>query len=237
MISSAFLLAVFFSSSYVLYREGKNLHREDRRREASVREQMAAAIYQQRRQMTHTMGGNYFLDPRSIRNRITWEQRPFTRLQTTTPLNPPNMVTTWKRAVNNLLQDASIRVDDAQRLLQSGDITEAVLFASLSVEKISRALLHCYGIRPNTSYGQAEGLRLLLAIDKESLNEDFQKSIAAIEEITTAKTSLDLMRSNNTDQTRFIDQPTAKHICHEATKIVTLYKKIIEKKFAQELQF
>lgn len=237
MIFSALFLTVFFSGSYLLYRERKTLQHEDRRREASIREQIATPIYQPRRQMTQTFGDNYFPDPRSVRNHITWQQRPFTRLQTPTNLNQPHMATTWKRAVNNLLLDATIRIGDAQRLLQSGDVVEAVLFASLSVEKIARALLHCYGIKPNTSYGQAEGLRLLHAVVKESLDEDFQKSIETVEEITAAKTSLDLMRSNNATQTRFIDQTTAKHICHEATKTATLYKKIIDEKFAKELEF
>ena len=99
---------------------------------------------------------------------------------------------------------------------------------------MARALLHCYGIRPEQNYGQAEALRLLQAIAKESQNERFQEKITIVEKITAEKASME-RRLRSQTATDFLDKTAAEQMLSEAANVIQFYKQIIQEKFATEL--
>lgn len=113
---------------------------------------------------------------------------------------------------------------EAQKRWMLNNVVGAAFAAAEGVEKMSRALLHCYGVKPESNFGQAEALRLLLAITKESLNENLGKSVAFMEKLTALKTSTGLP-----------NRATAKQIYDEATKTFELYKQTIQDKFGTEI--
>lgn len=122
-------------------------------------------------------------------------------------INQLQIATEWRRAVGNLIRDATLQMTEAKKQLVLLDTINAVLAASMAVEKMARALLHCYGIKPEPSYGQAEALRLLQAIAKENQNQNVQKSIDFVEKITALRTSAGAL-----------DHSRATQILKEATK-------------------
>jgi hypothetical protein len=139
--------------------------------------------------------------------------------------NELQIVREWKRAMRNLVQDAMLQMGEAQKWWDLNNIALAIFSASTAVEKMARALLHCHGIRPELDFGQAEALRLMQAVYKESQGEPFQKSIEFMEKITA------LRRSTET-----LDNTTAKETMEEATRTFELYKRIIKEKFSIEIE-
>lgn len=229
MFSSALLLSIFFSS-YLMCREYNSL-----RNETYTNNDTTPANYPEKPPAIRPRPLIYddsFLNlprPRPIEDwQNVYYSRPIIR-----PVQP-RFVAIWRSAVNNLVQSATIHMSEAKRWLQLNNTGAAVLAACMGVEKMARALLHCYGIRPEQNYGQAEALRLLQAIAKENQNERFQEKIGLVEKITAAKASMELRLRSQT-ATDFPDKTAAEQMFSEAANIIQFYKQIIQEKFATEL--
>jgi len=261
MFGSAFFLAVLGITSYALYREHQKLKRESR---AAVTDYSKTRSNENFRRETSqrgfVRGSDEFVDVRTgqvLPSRMSQQGRPLsddaflaaidnrmnrvrTRerwqgLQSAGVVGQPNYVLAWRRAVKGLMANALLDVNDAKVLWLKEDFVRAVLLASLGVEKIARALLHCHGIKPNLGYGQAEELRLLQAVAKETRTEEFGETIVLAEKFARAKAVIESKHIYSVVPVEFSERKMTKRLCDEAKECVEFYRRIIEERFGDEL--
>lgn len=143
---------------------------------------------------------------------------------------------TWRSSIVGLVKLAQRNVINAKLCLGRGDFEAAVEAAMTSVENISRALLHCYGEKPELGTGQEEALELLVRRFRRSDNADIVQTIeevAQLEHTRAVYRSLskpDAVCSVNNDKAK-----TAESIVDSASMIVTRFSETIREHFATEI--
>ena len=79
-----------------------------------------------------------------------------------------SIVATWHRSVVGLVRLADKNLEQAQQHITSNNYKNSITAASIGVENIARALIHCFGGKPNVDTGQQEPLRMLVSrLDEE----------------------------------------------------------------------
>ncbi len=118
------------------------------------------------------------------------------------------------------------------------DYRTAIQLALTSVENISRALLHCYGEKPDPGSGQEEALKLLSRRFQGEEKIEFEKAIDTMSHIANNKLSLPYSakyKSALNLQTRLLDETETKKILKSASNVVSLFKRIITQHFTTEI--
>ena len=114
----------------------------------------------------------------------------------------------------------------------------AVEVAFTGVENISRALIHCYGGKPDPGPGQEEALRLLSQRLQGDEKTAFDKAIDKVANITKRKMAFPYRVqyvSTNNVQIRPLDEEETKQILESASNVVELFKQIIINNFSTEI--
>jgi HEPN domain-containing protein len=150
-----------------------------------------------------------------------YPQRP---LQTTVENRDTKaLISTWRRSIIGLIKMADRNLQVAKQILTAKDYPAAAKAASTAVENISRALIHCYGDKPDFEPCQEEPLKILSlkigGADKEKLEK-------AIKEVAS-------IRSQIANQQ--ITDATAQPIVQSASKVAELFKQMIREKFTAEI--
>ncbi|NIQ06183.1 MAG: hypothetical protein GWO20_10800, partial [Candidatus Korarchaeota archaeon] len=107
-----------------------------------------------------------------------------------------NLVETWRRSVMGLLWLADGNLKSAQRYLKLKDYTNCINAASTSVENIARALIHCFGGKPDPDSGQQEPLKLLVTRLPEDEKAQFEGAIELVAYIDRNKRTLEHLSTN-----------------------------------------
>ncbi len=81
----------------------------------------------------------------------------------------------WRSAIVGLLGLAERNLQSGREKLTLEDYENVISDAAISVENAARALIYCYGGKPNVRSGQEEPLRMLATRFPESEREEFNR--------------------------------------------------------------
>jgi uncharacterized protein (UPF0332 family) len=144
------------------------------------------------------------------------------------------LVGTWRRSVVGLVRLAQRNVMIAKQRLRVGDCRTAVDAAVTSVENVSRALLHCYGEKPQRSSGQEEALKLLCLRFKGKEKVEFERAVEEVVRLHHNKVVQRYLQTHNLG-TFLFNRTRASVIVDSASRTVALFAQIIDEHFATEI--
>ena len=137
-----------------------------------------------------------------------------------------SLVENWRKSIIGLIELADENLKFAKERMRLGDSKAAIQSASTSVENIARALIHCYGGKPDIHIGQEEALRMLSPRFKGYQKIEFEKAIEKVSSICNVTCS---------QQTIFFDKKRANQTLEYAIETVGMFKRIIIKNFVTEI--
>ena len=145
-----------------------------------------------------------------------------------------SMVETWHRSIVGLVRSADKNLEQAQQHLKSKNYKDSIRAVSAGMENIARALIHCFGGKPNVDTGQQEPLRMLVSRLNEEEKSEFKQAIDVVVYIDNNRRAVSL-HSTNKLQNQPIDEQKNKEILKSALKVNQLFKKIIMNHFLAEI--
>jgi hypothetical protein len=111
---------------------------------------------------------------------------------------------------------------------------EAIVEAATSVENIARALLYCYGDKPNPDAGQEEPLQMLSARLKGSERITVEKIIENVSEISHNRNALKKLESRDLMVKR-LDGESTRQLVERASSVVSELQRFIGNRFRLEI--
>lgn len=140
----------------------------------------------------------------------------------------------WRQSIVQLCKLSDSNLSLAERQLEAGYYKEAVEAVATSVENIARALLHCYGEKPEVSSGQEEVLRLLSRRFHDAEKEAFER---AVNEVAFTHNNLWVLKhlSASNIETSMFDKEKAEQILKSASRVSKQFKQIMDNHFAAEI--
>jgi HEPN domain-containing protein len=140
----------------------------------------------------------------------------------------------WRRAIVGLLGLAERNLQSGREKLILEDYANVITNAAISVENAARALIYCYGGKPNVRSGQEEPLRMLATRFPESEREEFDRAVETVARITRNRIVLKNLPAGETKQELF-GKRQAKQLYNSALEVTSFFRKIIEEKFGDEI--
>lgn len=154
--------------------------------------------------------------------------QPFVQRQTRgRESETPAMIQNWKKSIAGLVKLADKNLTTAKRSIEVKDCRGAVQYAITSLENISRALIHCYGGKPDNEQGQEETLRMLISRLDEKKRAEFETTVDDYGQLIT--------RINNYLQNQLNIWREAKQIVDSAKEIQNVFKRMLIDQFTAEI--
>jgi uncharacterized protein (UPF0332 family) len=145
------------------------------------------------------------------------------------------LLQTWKNSVMGLIGLAQRNLAYADRCLETGAFGAAVDAAVTSMENISRALLHCYGEKPEQNSGQEEALRLLARRFKGNEDLEFQKALEECCKVYANNIVRKYLATRKLDSSFLFAKPRTALIVQSASKVAEVFSRLIDEHFATEI--
>jgi len=145
------------------------------------------------------------------------------------------LVETWKESIVGLIRLAQINLSSAEQCMDRGDYRAAVESALTSTENISRALLHCYGEKPETGSGQGEALGLLVRRFTGKERAEFEKAVEEISRLNESRVVQGDSATPKPDHSFTFTRAIARSTIDPASRVVNLFSRIIDENFAAEI--
>jgi DNA-directed RNA polymerase subunit M/transcription elongation factor TFIIS len=149
-------------------------------------------------------------------------------------VNGKNLIEQWRRSVMGLVQLAERNLQAARSQAAMKNHKAAAELAATSVENISRALLHCYGEKPDQNPGQEEPLKLLAVRLQGEEKNQFERAIREAVQLYRNK-MLQTYLSEKDIQAPLLCQERTQQNLETATRIVSQFRHIIDEHFATEI--
>lgn len=149
-------------------------------------------------------------------------------------VNGKNLLENWRKSIIGLIKLAESNLQTAKlqaAMMNHKAVAEA---AATGVENVSRALLHCYGEKPDLSSGQEEPLRLLARRLQGEERAQFEKAIDEAVQLCRNKIVQAYLSKRNI-QAPLLNEAKTQQILETATKIVSQFRQIIDEHFATEI--
>jgi len=144
------------------------------------------------------------------------------------------LIENWRKSIVGLVGLAQKNLDSANNHLEARNYNASVEAAFTSVENIARALIHCFGYKPDPSLGQEEPLRMLSGRFKGDERMEFEMAIDKIA-VLIEKRTCSLSLSTHNVETTFFDEVKTKQILESASEITSLLNGIIASRFGVEI--
>jgi len=191
----------------------------------------------------HLLPPNFHQELERSRQRIRRLQelskvRRIVRLRRTRDKSGSTLVKRWRKGIAGLIKLADNNLAIAKYHLEMRRFEQAVEAASTSVENIARALIHCYGGKPDPDSGQEEPLRMLSQRFLEDEKVEFDKAVNTVAHIANTKMSLPYQAnhiSSRKVQIQSLDEATTRKTLDSASTVVHLFKRILSDHFAAEI--
>lgn len=164
---------------------------------------------------------------------------PTPRFPNTTPgifIQPPSgntrnnekaLVENWKKSIVGLIKLADQNLRLAKQHLIRGNPEATIQTAATSVENIARALIHCFGGKPDVNRGQEEALRLLRQRFMGKEKEMFEKSLENVACVDAhVRSSTPTSKPSETE---------AEQTLESASEVTDAFKRILTEHFAEEI--
>lgn len=150
---------------------------------------------------------------------------------------PKTMLQTWQNSIVGLIKLAQKNLIYARTCLDRGDYKAVVEAAVTSTENMSRALLHCYGEKPELNSGQEEALWLLARRFTGNEKEGFENAIGEITQLNRNSVVHRYLSKHSVDFSfaLFSTKSRTMPILASASKVVTHFYQIIDEHFATEI--
>ena len=151
-----------------------------------------------------------------------------------TMVNGKNLIDNWRKAVTGLVRLAESNLQAAESQATMNNYKAAAELAARSIENASRALLHCYGEKPDQDSGQEEPLKLLARRLQGDEKAQFEKAIGEAVQLYRDKiVQADL--SEKCNQTPLLRKEKTQQMLETATRIVAQFRRIIDEHFTTEI--
>jgi hypothetical protein len=140
----------------------------------------------------------------------------------------------WRRSIVGLVRLAESNLQAARTQAAIMNHKAAAELAATSVENVSRALLHCYGEKPDQSAGQEEPLRLLARKLQGEEKARFERAIGEVVQLYRNKI-VQAYLSEKGIRAPLLSEDRTQEILETATRIVAQFRQIIDEHFATEI--
>jgi DNA-directed RNA polymerase subunit M/transcription elongation factor TFIIS len=150
------------------------------------------------------------------------------------PLNGKNILENWRKSVLGLIRLAESNLQLAKSQAAVMNYKGAVEAAATSIENVSRALLHCYGEKPDLNSGQEEPLRLLARRLQGEERAQFEKAIDEAVQLYRNKI-VEAYLSEKSIQAGLLNEARTQQIVEIAMKIVAQFRRIMDEHFGTEI--
>ena len=141
---------------------------------------------------------------------------------------------TWRRSIVGLRSLAHSHLQLANKKLQLHSYEEAIAEADTSVENIARALLYCYGDKPNPEAGQEEPLKMLAARLKGPDRIVIESAIDSISVIYRKRIDLKKLESPAITM-KFFDGENTRQLVDLARSVVNALQQVMDNRFRLEI--
>jgi DNA-directed RNA polymerase subunit M/transcription elongation factor TFIIS len=145
-----------------------------------------------------------------------------------------NLLENWRRSIIGLVRLAESNLQVAKSQAAMMNHKAAAELAATSVENVSRALLHCYGEKPDQNPGQEEPLKLLARRLRGEEKAQFERAIGEAVQLNRNRI-VQAYLSEKRIQAPVLSEERTQQILETATKIVTQFREIIDEHFATEI--
>jgi uncharacterized protein (UPF0332 family) len=136
--------------------------------------------------------------------------------------------------IAQLVKLAEENLRSAELRLKHDDHAESVRTAAIAVENVARALLHCYGEKPNPYSGQGEALRILATRFSELRRPEFGE---IVDEVIRINVNREVLRNLPKNEVRkdIFDRTHASQTIGAAKIVISAIKKRIVNEFKDEI--
>jgi len=141
------------------------------------------------------------------------------------PLNVKDILENWRKSLLGLIRLAESNLQLAKSQAGVMNYKGAVEAAATSVENVSRALLHCYGEKPDLNSGQEEPLRLLARRLQGEERAQFEKAIDEAVQLHRNKI-VEAYLSEKSIEAPLLNEVRTQRILETAGKIFAQFKRI-----------
>lgn len=146
------------------------------------------------------------------------------------------MVESWRKSILGLIRLAERNLASAKQHLELKSYAIASEAAFTSVENIGRAILHCFGEKPDLDSGQEETLGLLLPRFQGEDRLGFEKAIEIVANLSRSRLVIEqLLTGTLTSETQLFIEEQVKQAIDQALKVFSLFRRIIDDRFATEI--
>jgi hypothetical protein len=146
------------------------------------------------------------------------------------------LMLTWRKQILELVKLAQKNLTSAKELAAETATEVAVDAALRSVENVSRALLYCFGEKPETCTGQEEPLRLLAHRFKGTLSINFQKTVEETIRLHQNRARyVELGRANTEGQFNYARAKLGEEIIECAASIFAKLRQTMDESVADEI--
>ena len=149
-------------------------------------------------------------------------------------VNGKSLLENWRNSILGLVRLAESNLQFAKSQAIMMNHRAAAEAAATSVENLSRALLHCYGEKPDLNAGQEEPLRLLARRFQGDERARFEKAIDEAAQLCRNKI-VQAYLSEKGIQAPLLSGTRTHQIIETAMKIGTQFRQIIDEHFATEI--
>ncbi|MEM4704490.1 MAG: hypothetical protein QXJ02_05410, partial [Candidatus Bathyarchaeia archaeon] len=147
-----------------------------------------------------------------------------------------SLLQNWKSSIAGLIDLAQKNLASADWYLKKGNYDLAVEFAATSTENMSRALLYCYGEKPELRSGQEEALRLLARRRfREAESKSFQMTIEEYYKVYKNNLVSKYLKARKLSATFIFTPNRTALIVQAASNVVTGFDRIICENFETEI--
>ena len=149
-------------------------------------------------------------------------------------VNGRDLLENWRRSLIGLVRLAEKNLQAAECQATMMNYRMAGELAATSVENVSRALLHCYGEKPEQAPGQEESLRLLARRFQGEEKAQFERTIGETVQPRRNKIVQGYLWEKGI-QVPLLSQQRTREALDTATRIVAQFRRIIDEHFATEI--
>jgi HEPN domain-containing protein len=140
----------------------------------------------------------------------------------------------FRRSIVGLVRLAESNLQTARTQATMMNHKVAAELAATSVENVSRALLHCYGEKPDQSAGQEEPLRLVARRLHGEERARFEKAIDEAVQLYRSKI-VQAYLSEKGIRAPLLSEDRTQQILETASRIVAQFRQIVDEHFAAEI--
>lgn len=165
---------------------------------------------------------------------VRFDEQLLQRLQgTSKPVYDKIAMLKWARSIITLIRQAEFEINDAQLQLKTEDYRSATSAVTAALEYMTKAVLYCFGEKPDAVVGELEPLKLVSLRLKEQERLKFDECIEQISRIYMIEEELENQTNQETET--LLNTKNAPCLVDSAAKIVKAFRETLAEHFGAEI--